>query len=119
MKLSANQIVNKLLEYGMNPDVPPAGGADDPWRQSTGPLPMPEKPDFSGMRPGAAAMLGADVLDPEDLMDEPLPPQGKPGGKPPQGGPPRPPGMSGPKLPGQGSPAHPRFAWRPPPPPTP
>ena len=34
VKLSAAQVVDKLLEYAGNTPVPvPAGGANDPWRQ--------------------------------------------------------------------------------------
>ena len=50
-KLSAQQIVGKLLEYGINPEASaPAGSPQDPWRQHTGPLqPFKFRP-----RPGAA-----------------------------------------------------------------
>jgi len=37
-KLSANQIVSALLEYGINPAAPAPGSAEDPWRQHIGPL---------------------------------------------------------------------------------
>lgn len=47
---SAKQIVNRLLEYGIDPDAPRPGSPDDPWRQSVGPLPPME---FGG-RPGPA-----------------------------------------------------------------
>lgn len=52
MSKNAKQIVNALLEYGIDPDAPRPGSPDDPWRQQTGPLPPM---DFGGARPGSAA----------------------------------------------------------------
>jgi hypothetical protein len=39
MNKKAAQIVSNLLEYGVDPDAPRPGGPEDPWRQSSGPLP--------------------------------------------------------------------------------
>ena len=50
MSKNAKQIVNALLEYGIDPDAPRPGSPDDPWRQQTGPLP----PMQFGGRPGPA-----------------------------------------------------------------
>lgn len=47
-KLTAKQIVASLLEYGIDPNAPRPGSPDDPWRQTTGPLP---KMKFTAKRP--------------------------------------------------------------------
>jgi len=49
-KQFAQRVVDRLLEYGVNPEAPAPGSPDDPWRQNTGPLP----PMTFGGRPGPA-----------------------------------------------------------------
>jgi len=86
MSKSAKQIVDALLEYGIDPDAPRPGSPEDPWRQSTGPLP----PMKFGGRPGP----------PEDEEETvPLPPPVK---------------KKTPLPPHGGQPASSRFNWKPP-----
>lgn len=55
--MNAKQIVNKLLEYGLDPNAPAPGSPDDPWRQG-GHKPLKfGRGAFDGKRPAA----GGDV----------------------------------------------------------
>ena len=84
-KQFAQHVVDRLLEYGINPDATQPGGPDDPWRQNTGPLP----PMTFGGRPGPAD-------DEPEAEAEALPKKKKP------------------SVPPAGGRTHPRFKWKPP-----
>ena len=101
MRLSAKQIVNNLLEYGVDPDMPAPGSPEDPWRQTTGPegamefAPRPGQPagdDLGGPPPTPQPRDAALDM----LLDKP-------------------PGIEGP-VPIK---SNPRFRWKPPTPPGP
>ncbi len=48
--MNAKQLVNKLLEYGLDPNAPAPGSPNDPWRQGGG-QPIKFNPgDFEGQR---------------------------------------------------------------------
>lgn len=101
-KLSARQIVTRLLEYGVNYDAPGPGSPDDPWRQSLGPLP---KMDFTAVRPGTVPVEFPEDEDEEEgnvsIEDQRPPP---------------PPAASGELGPEEEPPPGPpsRFNWKPP-----
>lgn len=59
--MTAQQIVNKLLEYGVDPASPAPGGPQDPWRQA-GHKPLKfRRGDFEGQRPPPPAEAGGSV----------------------------------------------------------
>jgi hypothetical protein len=96
--MTAKEIVSKLLEYGFSggadgPERP--GGPEDPWRQSTGPLPPME---FAERTP--VAEYPGELEQEPPPMDAPMQVPVKPGAVPR----PRPPAPR----------THPRFTWRPP-----
>ena len=93
MRLSAAQIVDGLLEWNIDPTAPRPGSPEDPFRQTTGPLP----PMTFQQRPGVPEP-------PEEEEDE-------------LGAPVKPPLKA--KAPPVRPAVHPRFKWRPPNPPGP
>lgn len=113
--MRAIQLVKKLLEYGLDPDAPRPGSPDDPWRQSTGPIKF-RRGDFDAVRPNQppppvpTEIPDDAMLEPDDLLDAPPEPVGPPG-------PPATPPTKPENIPVKN--VHPRFKWRPPPPPGP
>lgn len=70
MSKNAKQIVNALLEYGIDPDAPRPGSPDDPWRKGGNMKVSLKKMDFTGKRPGETAKPEAEDED-EDEKAEP------------------------------------------------
>jgi hypothetical protein len=68
MSKSAKQIVAALLEYGIDPDAPRPGSADDPWRKGGMMNVSLKKMDFTGKRPGEAAKPEAADEDEDDKV---------------------------------------------------
>ena len=121
MRMTAKAIVNKLLEYGPGEyDLPPerAGGPEDMWRPPQAALGRLQPMDFAP-RPGVPPEpeeMGAELIEPGDLLDQPSSDPaldqilGKTPGQPPPPTPPSPPAQNVPIRH-----ANPRFTWTPPP----
>jgi len=75
MKQTAEQIVNKLLEYGAEEYEERPGGKNDPWRQSVGRLmPMefaPRPPGLASAGEPAPEVLPTEQDDALDVLLEP------------------------------------------------
>jgi len=78
-KHTADQIVASLLEYGIDPSAPPPGHPDDPWRQSTGPLPPMQFSARPSPDDEARADMAALAAEEEDPL-APAPPEEMPPG---------------------------------------
>jgi hypothetical protein len=72
-KLTAKQIVASLLEYGIDPDAPRPGSADDPWRKGGHMKVSLKKMDFTGKRPGETAKPEAEDEDEDEKEQPPAP----------------------------------------------
>ena len=115
MRMTAETIVNNLLEY-YGPELPPdrAGGPEDMWRPPHAALGHVQPMDYAP-RPGAGPEQ-MDLLEPEDLQDQPPGLTGDPAldavlGKDAPGVAAAPPPAAPPPKPEMRS----RFTWTPPP----
>jgi hypothetical protein len=66
-KFTASEVVDRLLEYGVDPDHPRPGSEDDPWRKGGLKKMQFKAKDFTGSRGTAAATAAPE----EEDEDEP------------------------------------------------